>query len=131
MKKITVTSSIAIKASADQVWAILGEGFQDVATWASTVDAAHPHTEVTEFVGAPGGGRVCTVPGFGETDERFTAFDTSGRTFTYSATAARVPGFVTNLRNTWTIRPLGAGRSEASAAITADVTGVLGQLMRR
>lgn len=68
------------------------------------------------------------MPGFGVTDERFTHVDAARRTFTYSVAAAKMPGFVTSVENTWVVRDLGGGRSEATSVATAHVAGVVGAL---
>ena len=121
-----ITSTRTIAAPAAAVWQVLGRQFADVSVWASEVPASAPVHGAREnapggpTAGAPCDGRVCTVatPGFDEVREDLLAYDDDARSLTYRA-AAGMPGFVTEARNTWAVRDLGGGRSEAR--MTAEV----------
>ncbi|MGF1647303.1 MAG: SRPBCC family protein [Kineosporiaceae bacterium] len=127
--EISVTSSAQVDAPADRVWSILADEFESVSHWASTIPVSgHNPLAVDVPAGAATAGRSCTIPGFGVTDERFTRFDAARRTFAYSVDATKMPGFVTSVENTWTVRDLGSGRSEATSVATAHVAGLLGAL---
>lgn len=125
--KISVTSTALINAPAARVWRILADEFETVAEWASTIPASGPNALALDIpTGATTAGRSCTIPGFGVTDERFTHFDATRRTFTYSAAATRMPGFVTGAQNTWAVREVGPERCEVTSTAEATVRGPLG-----
>ncbi|MEO6712801.1 MAG: SRPBCC family protein [Mycobacteriales bacterium] len=127
--KISVQSSAVIAAPADRVWAILADEFENVGQWASTIVSSTANPAATRVPdGAATAGRACTVPGFGVTDERFTHFEAAARTFTYSVAAEKMPGFVHDLRNTWSVRAVGTGQCEVTSHVTAEATGVMGSL---
>lgn len=127
--KITVASTVTIEAPAARVWRILADEFESVAEWASTIPVSGPnHRAITVPDGATVAGRSCTIPGFGVTDERFTAFDAARRTFTYSVAAPKMPGFVRSAENSWAVRDLGNGRCEATSVATAQLSGPLGAM---
>ncbi|WP_088314212.1 SRPBCC family protein [Kineosporia sp. R_H_3] len=128
-RKISVTSTARVDVPADRLWSVLADEFESISHWASTIPVSG-HNDVAAAVvdGAPSVGRSCTIPGFGVTDERFTHFDAARRTFTYSVAATKMPSFVTSVENTWTVRDLGGGRSEATSVATAHVAGLVGAL---
>lgn len=77
MGTIRVERIESIEASADRLWQILADEFTEVASWASTIDHSKANADApTRIDGASTGGRVCEIPGFGVTDERFIRFDT-------------------------------------------------------
>ena len=130
MGQIEIHKQVEINRSADEVWKILSDGFTNVGSWASAVEVSRPNPNAgVAIAGAPAAGRVCTATGFGDINERITAHDSSARTLTYEATASKIPGFVKDLRNRWTVKSTGEGRSVATSVLTANATGVMGALM--
>ena len=127
--KISVTSSLVIGAPAARVWSILADEFETVAQWASTIPVStHNPLAVHVPKGATTGGRSCTVPGFGVTDERFTRFDADRRALTYSVTSTKMPGFVSQVHNSWQVDDFGDGRCTVTSTVEAVASGLLGLL---
>jgi hypothetical protein len=142
-------TDLIVTAPADQVWEIIGPGFDRIGDWAtaiptstaiaappsagSPVDAAirgRPRLPVAAAIDAPVVGRVCRtgirlVP---EVTETLIAYDDAGRTLTYQASG--MPAFVALARNTWTVTPIDAHRCRVSLHARFDTRGVLGLLGR-
>ena len=130
MGKIEVKTEATIHATVEELWQILSGGFTDVETWASLVTWSEPNPQATEVLdGAPTGGRLCDVPGFGRTDERIIRFDVESHTIGYNVTAEKIPGFVSNLQNIWNLREAGPEAARVSSNLTADVRGIRGVVM--
>jgi hypothetical protein len=68
----------------------LSDDFTDISSWARNVANSEANDSVETL--AVGGGRVCEVPGFGFTDERFTRYDEANKTFSFSVEAEKIPG---------------------------------------
>ncbi len=130
MGKIEVTRETTIDVTVEELWQILSGGFTDVGTWASLVNWSKPNPQATEVLdGAPTGGRICDVPGFGRTDERIVRFDVESHTIGYSVTAEKIPGFVSPLQNIWNLREAGPGAPRATMNLTAHGRGIRGVVM--
>jgi hypothetical protein len=107
---------LIIPAPADEVWDVIGPGFDRFGGWASAV--------------LTGTGRVCQtgirlVP---QVTETLTAYDDAARSLTYEASG--MPAFVTLARNTWTVTPIDADRCRVSLHARFDTRGFLGVLGR-
>jgi hypothetical protein len=132
MGKIDVKRETTIDATVEELWQILSGAFTDVATWASPVNWSKPNPQATEVLdGAPTGGRICDVPGFGLTDERIIRFDAESHTIGYNVTAEKIPGFVSNVQNIWTLREAVPEAVHVSSNLTADVRGIRGLFLGR
>lgn len=130
MGTISVEKTESFEASADRLWQILAEEFTDIASWASSIDQSRANADATNRIdGAPTGGRVCEIPGFGETDERFVRFDVENKSFAYSVDAAKNPSFVKDLQSAWSVEEIGPYQSRVTFAISANATGILGAVM--
>jgi len=128
MGKIDITETATVNASADRLWEILSDDFLSVSTWASTVASSEAApAAVRALAGAATGGRLCEVPGFGQTDERITRQDAATKTISYSVAAKKIPGFTKGMENTWTVRATGDNRSTVTIRLSADTPGVMGQ----
>lgn len=133
MARIDITNTFVVDASADRLWEVMVGEFQDVARWASGLDASGPNPHVDDRAAPEGidaAGRSCVVPGLGQTDERLNVFDPEGYRFSYTVDAEKVPSFVSGMENTWTFRALGPDRTEVRQALTAEAHGVLGAAMK-
>lgn len=107
--QLKLNYDIVINQSASRLWQILAHDFVHISDWSSGVIASHANENAAKlFADAPVGGRVCTVPGFGEIDERFIHFDTQNKSFAYRATASDMPNFVTEMENHWSVHELDA-----------------------
>jgi hypothetical protein len=127
MGNIAITKTDTINTSAERVWEILSGEFTDISSWARNV--AHSKARESADTLAVGGGRVCEVPGFGLTDERFTRYDESNKTFSFSVEAEKIPGFFKNMESTWKVVPTGPNKSVVSTKIAGNATGVMGALV--
>ncbi|MEE8603127.1 SRPBCC family protein [Euzebya tangerina] len=128
---LEITNQYIINAPVSRIWEVLVDEFTDVATWVSGLDASGPNPQATHIPeGAPAAGRSCVIPGLGATDERFTVFDPDNHRFGYSVDAEKLPSFVSNMENVWTLRSRGPRTTEVTQRLTADVSGPLGVIMK-
>ena len=105
---------VTIDATPDQVWAVVGERFGDVAQWAtpiltSRLLAAAGAAGDAGPVPAEGVARVCGIGGFGpfpagEITERLTVFDRSARRLEYRAVHG-LPRLMRSAVNRWSVHP--------------------------
>jgi len=74
--------------------------------------------------------RACStaVPGFAEVQERLTAYDELGMTYTYVATQG-LPVFVRHAENTWSVQALGPDQCLVEARTMVHVALVPGVLV--
>ncbi len=117
--------SVQIDADADRVWEIVAHEFDRVGEWSSAVASSGPNPDAPTPDGATVGGRVCATD-FGDLKETFTMYDEAGKRFTFVVTG--MPSFITHAQNTVAVRPLGAGRAEASLNIRME-TNAVGKVM--
>jgi hypothetical protein len=123
-----LSADLAIDASADQVWEVIGPGFARIGEWASVIPASTPISGPDGPVGAPAAGRVCAtgVGLFPRVTETLIAYDQARRTLTYQA--RDLPALVTLARNTWTVVPAGERRSRVVVQAQFQARGALGML---
>ncbi len=126
---LSIRKQFDIDTDADELFRSLTTNFADVSSWASGIDSSDVNPKFAEVADGVPGGRICQVPGFGFIDEQLVRYDPSSRTFAYTADAEKIPGFVQNLKNTWTISSAGSG-STVTLNLTADVTGPIGAVMK-
>lgn len=130
MGKLEIANTYTIDAPADRLWEILVDQFTDVGSWVSGLDDSGPNPNLPPVAdGDDPTGRACVVPGLGVTDERITVFDPARRTFGYSVQAEKIPSFVHNMENVWSLVPKGSKRTEVRQVLQADVVGA-GNLMK-
>lgn len=127
---IEISKSATINVSADKLWSILADDFDKIGTWARGVDSSAPNPKAEAPQGATVGGRVCQAPGFGGIDESFTSFDAEQRSYSFHATASKIPSFVRNLTNHTAVKELGPEESEVQLKITADTDGIRGAIVK-
>lgn len=121
-----IERSIDINADPERIWSVLAHDFAKVGDWTSVVLTSAPNTAVSAPGDATVGGRVCTAPGFGDVKETFTSYDEQGRKFSYKADG--LPGFVTNVTNSWSVT--GSGSNKSRVAMKIDLTtGGIGKIM--
>lgn len=133
MSTLEVANTFTVDASADRLWAVMVGEFQDVARWASGLDASGPNPNVDDATAPEGidtAGRSCVVPGLGNTDERLNVYDPEDYRFSYTVDAEKIPGFVTDMENVWSFRALGPTRTEVRQVLTAEAHGILGAAMK-
>ncbi len=123
----TIERSITIDAPPEQVWQVAAHEFDRVGEWTSQVEVSSPNRAAPVPDDARVGGRVCVAPGFGDIKETITRYSEQGRTFTYAAEG--LPGFVTQMDNTWTVSPVGADRAKVTMRVEMDTNAFPGKLM--
>lgn len=127
---LEITKQFTVDADADELFTKLTTEFTEVSRWARGIRSSKPNPKFGDIVDGVAGGRVCDVDGFGLIDEQLVRYEPAVRTFAYTAEAEKIPGFVKDLRNTWTVAPTGRDRSTVSMRLTADVSGPLGAVMK-
>ncbi|MFO6464208.1 SRPBCC family protein [Jannaschia sp. KMU-145] len=122
-----LTISRTIDAPLDKVWEIVGPNYTSAGDWASSVYVSGAREGTPKVVGAPAAGRVCETS-LGPFTETIEAYDPARHVVSYSATGAKMPGFMKGLRNTWTLTPQGGG-TKASMTLRADIAFPMNLLM--
>lgn len=119
-----ITTTVTINRPADDVWRVVGPGFAEAATWASSIDesiAVAPPQDAP--LGAPCAGRVCHVSSRGadRLEERLEAYDDDARSLTYRV-ARGMERVASVAQSTWSVTPLGAGQSTLSITLALRPT---------
>ena len=101
--KLSFNKQVRVNASAEVVWGVLAREFNEIGAWSSVISHSLPLPEedVAEL-----GGRVCAIPGLGETHERLLYIDESAKRLSYSGTMPRAP-YVKRAVNVWSVVPQG------------------------
>jgi len=126
--KFGLTSEI-INVSADELWKIVGPGFEVAGTWATAVD----HSEgsgTPNFEGATCSERSCDLnaKGFSKIKEVITIYNIQKRTLAFDVTEG-LPGFVQISNSHWQIIDLGNNQCKIEITITAKADKFMGTLM--
>lgn len=116
-----------INAPLDKVWNIVGPNYTSAGDWASSVYVSGARPGTPKVANAPAAGRVCETS-LGPFTETIEAYDDSRHIVSYSATGAKMPGFMKGLRNTWHLTPSGNG-TKASMTLRADIAFPMNMLM--
>ncbi|MEM9006823.1 MAG: SRPBCC family protein [Cyanobacteria bacterium P01_F01_bin.86] len=114
-----IKRQITIDTSADKVWEILGPGFEHVADWVSSVHFSQGRHDGAVIRNAPSAGRVCDTD-LGPFKEALLRYDERNRTLAYSAEGEKMPFFVTQLSNSWTVTPL--SNQKATVDMCAEIS---------
>ena len=122
-----LTISRQIDAPLENVWHILGPNYTAAGDWASSVYVSGARAGTPKVADAPAAGRVCETS-LGPFTETIEAYDPARHTVSYSATGAKMPGFMKGLRNTWQLTPSGNG-TKASMTLRADIAFPMNFLM--
>lgn len=129
MPALTVVNQRTVEVMPERAWQVIADEFESVGLWASGITHSAPNPAAVDVpAGADTGGRVCHIPAFGVTDERIVEFDPAARVLAYSVAATKMPGFVHDVVNRWTVRAAGPGSSVVTSSITARASGVMGAL---
>jgi hypothetical protein len=126
---VKVSSETVIDASADRVWEIVGHQFARIGEWATAIPASRPVSQTPGAAEAPVAGRVCEtgLPMVPLVEETIVAYDEAGRTLTY--TGARLPRFVREARNEWSVIPLDDQRARVRVEAIIEMRGLVGRLL--
>ena len=97
------------------VWQVFGEGFGDIATWATVILKSQLNGPLAQGVV-----RTCELAS-GPITEELTQFDRKGHALTY-AIRSGLPGMVTRAENAWTIGSVGDTRTRVTSRVTLELT---------
>ncbi|MDH3651883.1 MAG: SRPBCC family protein [Saprospiraceae bacterium] len=76
------TKQIAVDASAEKVWDVLGRDFANIGVWSTAVSHSAANNEIASVNNSPVGGRLCETS-LGKISEEFTAYDDQKKTFSF------------------------------------------------
>jgi hypothetical protein len=120
-----ILKEVSINAPADRVWDIVGHNFAKIGNWDGSVSSSIVNNSFPKVNGSPYGGRVCETS-FGTINEKFTAYDEKGMTFSFQGDITS-PVF-SNVLNTVTVIPVNANKSRVITSPNVDLT-FLGKVM--
>ena len=129
-KEIKLTrESDVIDVPADQLWEIVGRGFEKAGEWSTAVDHSVGSGDA-EFEGATCSNRMCALNarGFDKISETLTKYDEESQELIYTVDEG-MPGSVTLASNHWTVMDLGNGKSALKMNITMHTKKFMGSLM--
>ncbi|MEM7111132.1 MAG: SRPBCC family protein [Chloroflexota bacterium] len=120
-----VIRKTTVNVSADKVWEILGDDFYNISNWSSLVADSHanPDLDSSEM------GRVCQLEGGGQVVETVHKYDDANRSLAFYLTGDKIPFFMQEVDNTWSVTPLGPNQSELQVQVDATLMPVFKQLM--
>lgn len=128
-----IKQQLTVNTSADKVWDILGPRFEHVADWVSAVHSSQGRNSGVIPLNAPSSGRVCETD-LGPFKEAILRYDERNRIISYSAQGDKMPFFVKQLANTWTVTPLSDSKSRvdmcAEISLLPVFNLVMGPMMR-
>jgi len=123
-------NKIVIDQSIDKIWEIIADDFTNISTWASAIAASEENDALnTKLEDAPSSGRVCSAPTFGQVQETFTHFDTTNKYYRYKATAEKLPSFIKNIANNFSLESLGPERTELTTRVELELKPFPGYLL--
>ena len=127
--ELTKESEI-INVSADQLWAMVGTGFEDAYLWATTVDHSVGNG-TAQFEGASCDERSCDVSakGFDKIVEKVTKYNDQEMNFAYDVTDG-MPSFMHSAKNDWTVVSVGPNQSKLVMKADFRVKGLMGNIMK-
>ena len=125
MSTATISRSIAINVSADEVWAKTAEDFGGVGNWISGInDVIFTPASDGEALGTE---RVCTTS-FGETREIITIYDEVNRHFAYEVVG--LPPVIAHGVNNWLITSKGENLSSVEIRFEIEFAPMADEQMK-
>ncbi|MEM9292886.1 MAG: SRPBCC family protein [Acidobacteriota bacterium] len=115
-----IQRQITIDASPEEVWQVLGHQFDQVSLWASSVSHSAARSDGKRVSSAPASGRVCETD-LGPFRESILEFDEERKVLAYEASGEKMPSFVHNLKNRWSLTALSGSRTRVDMLMTADL----------
>ena len=119
-----IIRAMAVNASAEKLWQILGRDYNNIGEWTSQVLQSTPNPNLDS-----GEGRVCMVNGFGNTKETLTQYDEEQHTLSYTAEIEKMPFFVKEMSNSWRVESTGQNRAIVHMHAKATLLPVFAQVM--
>lgn len=123
-----IKQKFTIDTSADKVWEILGHNFGSVSDWASSVYASQGRNSGVALQNAPYSGRICETA-IGPFDETLTRYDERNKVISYTAQGEKMPFFVKQLSNNWTVTPLSNNKCQVEMCMEASLLPIFNILM--
>lgn len=120
---MNVKHQITVNASAERLWEILVEDYDQISGWASAVLESGPNPQVPV-----GDGRVCLTT-VGRNTEVIKHKNKSEHTFTYIATPERQPFFLNGIENTFTLKSIGDNQTTVGMNAHVKLSGIVGSVM--
>ncbi|MEZ4861203.1 MAG: SRPBCC family protein [Caldilineaceae bacterium] len=118
---LQIKKQITVNTPAVKAWQILAHEFAAISHWASMIPASAALADPSAPTTAQVAGRSCAGPGFGQIEEKFTAYDEAAMRFTYAATAG-LPAFFKRAQNTWSVQALGEKQCLVGAHADVELT---------
>lgn len=118
-----------INVSADDLWEIVGLGFENAGVWSTAVDHSVGSGKA-EFEGATCSERACDLnaSGFSKIKEILTMYNEKAQELKYEVTEGN-PGFVVLASNHWKVIKVGENQSRLEMTITMHLKKFMGTLM--
>jgi len=130
MGKLDIRQSIEVNTTTEKAWEIVGPNFLRIEEWGRGINKSWKNDDAQQkFTDAPAGGRFCEVSGFGTFDERIVHYDTVNTQIAWSATGAKLPKFVSGLKNELSVEKIDENNCRISSNVTADFSGLFGLIM--
>ena len=123
-----IKEQFTVETSADKVWEVLGHNFDSVADWASGVYVSQGNTSDRVLLNAPYSGRVCETV-IGRFDETITRYDEGEKVVSYTAKGDKMPFFVKQLSNSWTVTSLSDDKCQVEMCMEASLLPVFNIIM--
>ncbi|MEM7727388.1 MAG: SRPBCC family protein [Cyanobacteria bacterium P01_A01_bin.45] len=123
-----IKQQVTINTSADLIWEILGPRYDRVAEWASSVHTSEKRNNDVIPQNAPCSGRVCETD-LGSFKENITRYDESKKIISYNAQGEKMPFFVKQLANTWTVTPITNNQAKVDMCMEISIMPVFNLVM--
>ena len=123
-----IIQEIIVDQPIKRCWAVLGEQFTEIYTWASPVN----HSEGDNKVGPNGANcdiRGCHVSGMGNITEKLTNFDPKNHYLAYEILSG-LPAMMKSGRNSWKLTAISEHRTRVNMAGNIELAGFFGKLMK-
>ena len=129
MAWVIVSEQQTVDATPEEVWRLVGPGYVDISSWASTVRSSERLDGGTPPGGAPAPGRRCDVVVVGSTEQPLLDYDADARRLEYGARGARLDRWLTDVTDAWSLEATGDGRTRVISRVRGEVRGPLGPLL--
>ncbi|MEM8889594.1 MAG: SRPBCC family protein [Bacteroidota bacterium] len=123
-----IIQKIIVEKSVSACWAVLGDQFTEIYTWASQVNHASGDGEAG-INGAACDIRSCDVSGIGKIEEELIAFDPARYHLAYNVTKG-LPDMMKAAQNSWTLIPISENRTRVEMKANFQLQGFLSALMK-
>ncbi len=117
---MNIKRRISIEATPEAVWRILAEQYEHVDRWASSVAHATARMGGPKPDAAPIAGRVCETE-LGPFSESIVEYDEERKVLAYQARGEKMPFFVKDLQNRWSLHSAAGDRTEVGMLMTAKL----------